>query len=245
MRLCVKHLTNMTITELTNKHFKGTFSTPPAVMQQKLQQIKAVVFDWDGVFNNGEKNGDNGSVFSEVDAMGTNLLRFNHFLRTKAIPITAVITGENNMPAFLLAKREHFNAVYYKALNKKVALNHLNSHYNIQPHEIVFVFDDVLDFSVAQVAGLRIMVGRQSNPLLIQFAIDNNLVDYITHNEGGKGAVREASELIVALSNLQNETFANRMHYSDTYLQYITERNEAGTAYFQINNNELTQQRPI
>ncbi|HMG83919.1 MAG TPA: hypothetical protein VK559_12840 [Ferruginibacter sp.] len=235
----------MTITELVHKHFKGNFITPPAVMQQKLQQIKAVVFDWDGVFNNGEKSGDNGSVFSEVDAMGTNMLRFNHYLRNKQVPVTAIITGENNMPAFLLAKREHFNAVYYKALNKKVALQHLNSHFNIQPHEILFVFDDVLDFSVAQVAGLRIMVGRSCNPLLIQFAVDNNLVDYITQNEGGKGAVREAAELILALSGLSTETFTHRMQYSNIYQQYITDRNEAGAAYFQINDNDITQQRPI
>jgi len=235
----------MTITETLNKHFKGKFITPPAVMQQKLLQIKAIIFDWDGVFNNGEKNGDGGSVFSEVDAMGTNMLRFNHYLRTKEVPVTTIITGENNMPAFLLAKREHFNAVYYKALNKKVALQHLNTHFNIDPHEVLFVFDDVLDFSVAQLAGLRIMVSRPSNPLLIQFAIDNNLVDYLTFTEGGKGAVREASELILALSELTTETFGNRMHYSEIYQQYIADRNEAGTAYFQINNNEITQQRPI
>ncbi len=235
----------MTITEVTNKHFRGTFITAPNVLQQKLQQIKTIIFDWDGVFNNGEKNGDGSSAFCEIDAMGTNLLRFNHYLLKKELPITAIITGENNVTAFQLAKREHFNAVYYKALNKKIALQHLNTHFNIEAHEVLFVFDDVLDFSIAQVAGIRIMVDRPCNPLLIQFAIDNNLVDYITANIGGEGAIREASELILALSNLSNETFINRMQYSDTYQEYIAKRNETGTAYFQVNNNEVTQQRPI
>jgi 3-deoxy-D-manno-octulosonate 8-phosphate phosphatase (KDO 8-P phosphatase) len=33
-------------------------------MTERLQSIKAFVFDWDGVFNNGEKHGGGSSSFS-------------------------------------------------------------------------------------------------------------------------------------------------------------------------------------
>ena len=35
-------------------HFKGSFITKPAEIQQKLAKVKAYVFDWDGVFNIGQ-----------------------------------------------------------------------------------------------------------------------------------------------------------------------------------------------
>ena len=54
----------------------GEFVSPPSVFIDKLKKIKAVLFDWDGVFNDGFKRGVDGSIFSEVDAMGTNLLRY-------------------------------------------------------------------------------------------------------------------------------------------------------------------------
>ena len=55
----------------------GEFITPPFVLMEKLKNIKAIVFDWDGVFNEGVKGGGNHSGFSEIDSMGTNMLRFS------------------------------------------------------------------------------------------------------------------------------------------------------------------------
>ena len=46
----------------------GNFITNEALMQEKLKSIKAFVFDWDGVFNNGEKSGGGSSNFNEVDS---------------------------------------------------------------------------------------------------------------------------------------------------------------------------------
>ena len=61
----------------------GMFVCSPEELKQKLMNVKAFVFDWDGVFNNGQKQSSGGSHFSEVDSMGLNLLRFSHYLRKK------------------------------------------------------------------------------------------------------------------------------------------------------------------
>src|ERR1700739_4497109 len=102
----------------------ATFLLPENEMKQKLRTIKAFVFDWDGVFNTGEKNGGGSSSFNEVDSMGTNLLRFGYYLQHKQLPKTAVISGEKNETAFYFANREHFDASYFKIVNKKWALDH-------------------------------------------------------------------------------------------------------------------------
>ncbi len=212
--------------------FKGNFLTEPRLLFKKLSQIKAFVFDWDGVFNNGVKDENGSSAFSEVDAMGTNLLRFNHYLRTGQVPVIAVISGEQNKAAVSLAKRERFNAVYYKMMHKIKALQHLCNEHNIEPYEVAFVFDDVLDFSMAQVCGLRIMVSRVCNPFLLDFVAENNLAEYITFADGGNHAVRESVELLTGLSGVYEETIEQRMQYSDNYQAYLKMRNKPETVFY-------------
>jgi len=78
----------------------GQFLTPVTDLANRIQQVKAFVFDWDGVFNNGSKLGAQGSSFSEIDSMGTNLMRYAYFLQhNQQLPVMALISGERNEPA--------------------------------------------------------------------------------------------------------------------------------------------------
>jgi 3-deoxy-D-manno-octulosonate 8-phosphate phosphatase (KDO 8-P phosphatase) len=224
--------------------FKGKFLIEPELLQQKLSHIRAIVFDWDGVFNNGIKNENGSSSFSEVDSMGINLLRFNHYLISRNNLFAAIISGEKNPLAFSFARREHFNEVYYKVRHKAEGINHVCKFNNLQPHEIAFVFDDVLDFSAAKICGARFMIGRNSTPLLTDFAIDNNLVDYMTSSDGGNHAVREITELIMALSGKYNETIRERMEFSNDYKHYWQMRNLIEPLFYTTNETVIIQQTP-
>ncbi len=224
--------------------FHGTFLVEPITLQEKLMKVKAFVFDWDGVFNNGTKDASGSSPFNEVDSMGINMLRFNHFLWKGKIPFTAVITGELNTAAFTFARREHFHGVYYSVKNKKEALLHLCERHGIEPHEVAFFYDDVLDLSVAELVGLRIMIGRPGSPLLSTFAQRNKLVDYITAMDGSRNAIREASELLMGLSGKYDETITQRVNYTDTYHQYITNRNAFEPSFYTLTYSEITEQQP-
>src|SRR5687768_623752 len=186
--------------------FTGEFITDKDQIVQKLSTIKAFVFDWDGVFNMGHKDENGCSTFSEVDSMGINLLRLNYYLRTKSCPKVAIITGENNKTAFGFAKREHFDAVYYNAKHKKLAVDHFCREFGLQPNQIAFVFDDVLDLSVASIVGIRCMLKREATPMFKKYVIGNQLVDYITQFGGGEYGVREITELLIGLSGSYNET---------------------------------------
>jgi 3-deoxy-D-manno-octulosonate 8-phosphate phosphatase (KDO 8-P phosphatase) len=210
----------------------GIFCSPASDIQQKLEKIKAFVFDWDGVFNDGSKRDQTGSGFTEPDAMGTNMLRFSYWLKNKSLPFTAIITGEENESALYLANREHFSSIYRKASNKKKSFEHFLLANQLQSNEVAFVFDDVLDLAVAAQCGLRIVAHRKTNPLFNEYLVTNNLVDYFTSTSGGENAVRESCELLIGLQGNYNEAITNRMDFSDTYQQYLTQRQRVETVVF-------------
>ena len=214
------------------ERFRGRFLTPPEQVREKLFRIKAYIFDWDGVFNSGFKDEDGSSPFSEVDSMGTNMLRLNHYLRTGSLPVTAILSGERNKAAFTLARRERFHAAYYSIRNKTTALSHICDTWRIRPEEVAFVFDDILDLSIADQCGLRVMVQRPCNPLLIDFAEKRQLADYITGLDGAHHAVRETAEMLCGISGKYDETISHRIAFSKTYRQYLSLRDGTETSFF-------------
>lgn len=215
------------------------FVTPFDEILQKFKNIKAFVFDWDGVFNNGEKNGGGSSSFNEIDSMGTNLLRFSYYLKNKTLPQTAIISGEKNESAFFFAKREYFSSSYYKIAHKKWALDHFCSIYTMHPNQICYFFDDVLDLSIAQQAGLRILVGRKASTLFTNYVKENKLADYVTGNQSGNFAIREACEMLMGVDQSFNEVITRRMNYDEIYQQYIISRNIIPTHFYTYNNRQI------
>ncbi|MCU0391403.1 MAG: phosphatase [Thermoflexibacter sp.] len=211
----------------------GEFVTPYKEIQNKLLSIRAWVFDWDGVFNNGIKDEQTGSVFAEPDAAGSNYLRFGHWLsHEKQHPYAIVITGANNPASFRFAQREHFHAVYLKVLNKIEALEHLKKEFGIDPSEVAFVFDDVLDLGVATLVGLRFLVRRNSSPLFTKFVRDRNLCDYITAHSGGEQGVREVCELVLGMSGVFDTVLEERIAFSQTYKEFLNGRNAVHPIFY-------------
>jgi 3-deoxy-D-manno-octulosonate 8-phosphate phosphatase (KDO 8-P phosphatase) len=222
--------------------FKGEFLAGPEELLQRLLKVKAYIFDWDGVFNNGDKDATGSSPFNEVDSMGINMLRFHHYLRMGHNPHTAVITGEKNVAAFTLAKREHFATVYSSIKNKKHALQHFCSAKNIALDEVAFFFDDVLDLAIAGSCGLRVLVGNSCNPMFVNLVKEKKLADYITACQGGNNALREATELLMGLTGQYNDTILQRAELTDNYQQYLAERNTMETTYFTLRGSEIVKQ---
>jgi 3-deoxy-D-manno-octulosonate 8-phosphate phosphatase (KDO 8-P phosphatase) len=222
--------------------FGGDFLTAAAAMQAKCYKVRAFVFDWDGVFNNGTKDASGSSPFSEVDSMGLNMLRFNHFIHWGHNPVVAVITGEHNEAAITLAKREHFHAVYSKIRNKKDALQHLCTAHGIEPHEVAYFFDDVLDLPIAAICGIRILISRSGSPLFTSMVKEECLADYITNATGGNNGVREACELLMGLRGDYSDTIMQRVHNSETYQKYLAERNATTSSFYSLTGTTITEQ---
>ena len=211
-------------------------------LAERINNTKAYVFDWDGVFNDGVKNTNGSSSFSDIDSMGVNMMRFCHFLRTGSNPISCIITGENNVDAFTFAKRESFHSVYYGVKTKTEALQHLCDSYGLKPSEITFFFDDILDLCVAKLVGTRIMCSRKCNPLLNQYVIERGMADYITQFPGGEHAVREATELLIGATGLYDAVLDNRVANSEAYRTYLAERNAHQPAFYTVKDSEIIKQ---
>jgi 3-deoxy-D-manno-octulosonate 8-phosphate phosphatase (KDO 8-P phosphatase) len=221
--------------EIIFKNQGGEFISSLSYIQEKLNKIKAFIFDWDGVFNSGTKAEGISSSYTEADSMGTNLLRFGFWLKNQQnLPIMAIITGENNQSAKKLAVREHFHHIYFKIPNKALAFRHLLKEFNLQAHEVAFCFDDVLDFPIAKQCGLKFMVRRDASPLFKQYAIENKLCDYITAQQGGNHAVREISDLMLGLYGVLDKVISERTDFSNLYTNYLQQRNIPETKMFSV-----------
>ena len=207
----------------------GAFIKDKETIAEKLKNIKAVIFDWDGVFHSGYKKDNSESSFSEADSMGINMLRFTYYLKNNEIPYTAIITGENNKTASYFAEREHFNHIFLKIKNKVEILNWLTKNKGFANDEVLFVFDDILDLSMAKECGVRFMVNREASFMLKEYCKKNTLYDYITKNDGGNHAIREICELAISLVGDYNDVISKRIAYSGIYSEYIHIRNSIVT----------------
>jgi len=203
----------------------GQFFLSEEAWKAKLAKVKALVFDWDGVFNAGVKSQAAGSPFSEPDSMGLNMLRFSFWLQNGHLPFTAIISGENNQTALQFAQREHLDAVMLKAKNKGESLTLLLKQNQLKVEECLFVFDDILDLSAAKIATARIQVNRTANPLFSDFVDQHKLCDYRTAHAGDQHAVREISELLIGLNGNYAEVIEKRMAFEGDYQNYLNQRN--------------------
>ena len=222
----------------------GNFVVPPSLISEKLSGIKAFIFDWDGVFNDGFKRDNLGSPFSEADSMGLNMLRFSYYLKYNFIPKIFIITGENNQPALTLSNREAFAGVFLNVKNKIQALDMICQEHALLAEEVAFSFDDILDLSLAEKAGLRFMVKRSASPLLTQMVIKESWVDYVTANEGGNHAVREISELVIGLNGNFGTVVNERVKFSNTYSSYLSERNQIEPTFYTGRTGQIEPLKP-
>ena len=222
----------------------GVFRIPSNEIQNRLLNVNALVLDWDGVFNDGVKDGEGGSLFSEVDSMGINMLRFSYYLKYERVLPVFIITGENNKPALRLSEREHFNGVYLKTTKKIDAIEHINKQFGLHHSGIAFVFDDVLDLGVAEEVLLRFYVRREANVLLNELVEDQKLADYFTFNTGSNNAVREVCELCMGLIGNYCETINQRKDFSPLYKAYLNTRNTIITQKFTGNKGEIEELIP-
>lgn len=210
----------------------GRFLTTADDMRKKLDQCRAVVFDWDGVFNDGQKAPGISSGYSEADSMGTNMLRYGLWLRDGELPYTAIITGENNDGATAFAEREHLAAIYSGIRRKQDVVAHLCAENGLNPGQVACVFDDINDLAMAETCGLRLMVRRDASPLFTDFVAREKLCDYVSGMHGGSNAVREICELLLGLMDSLADVVRSRVAFDEAYDGYFKVRQSASTAKY-------------
>ena len=156
-------------------------------MKQKLEKIKLLIMDVDGVLTDGQividDTGKEIKNFDVKDGFGIVLLK-------KAGIKTAIISARSSKAVSARAKDLKIDKVYQDAFPKVEAYETLIKSLKLADDEVCFIGDDLPDVPVLDRVGFAITVPDAAPEV-------KRVCDYITQREGGRGAVREVIELIL------------------------------------------------
>ncbi len=212
----------------------GTFLSSAGDLAKRLEGIRGIVLDWDGVFSAGAKGEGFGSTFTEADSMGLNLLRFALWREQGRLPIAGLISGENNPTARRFAAREHFHAAFSGAREKAQAIRGLCADFGVDARSLVCIFDDVNDLGMAELCGIRALVRREASPLLKDYVARHGLCDYMTGSGAGAHAVREIAELLLGLMGRFDDVVRSRVAWDTDYARYFEARQAVETQWIGV-----------
>ncbi len=154
---------------------------------ERAKRIKVIIFDVDGVMTDGSLMiGDDGQEyksFHSLDGLGMKLLK------ASGVEM-AIITGRTSNVVTKRAETTGIAHFYQGVEDKLEAFEDLVRKMNVSPEECAFMGDDVVDLPPMRRAGLAIAV-PSATPLVKEYA------HYTTQAQAGRGAVREACELLM------------------------------------------------
>jgi 3-deoxy-D-manno-octulosonate 8-phosphate phosphatase (KDO 8-P phosphatase) len=156
-------------------------------LKKKMQKIKLFITDVDGVLTDGRivlgNNGEEFKFFHVHDGMGIKLAQ-------EAGLKTAIITGRESELVATRAEELGIKEVYQDIHDKKQVFEELLARYNLTSEEAVYIGDDLNDLEIFAEVGLALTVADGVDKVKKE-------ADYVTEKRGGRGAVREAVELIL------------------------------------------------
>lgn len=156
-------------------------------LEARARKIKLLLMDVDGVLTNGDifvhADGSETKVFNVQDGHGIALAH-------RAGLRTGLITGRRSPAVEHRANDLGIAIVHQRSSDKLRDFLRTVAELNVLAEETAFIGDDITDIPPMRRVGLAIAVAN---------AHDNvkQVAHYVTKLEGGKGAVREAIELIL------------------------------------------------
>jgi 3-deoxy-D-manno-octulosonate 8-phosphate phosphatase (KDO 8-P phosphatase) len=154
----------------------------------RAKLIRLMAFDVDGVMTDGGLFlSDSGEEFKRFNALDGHGLKM---LRASGVEI-AIITGRTSRCVAARAQNLGITHVYQGVENKLAAMQELLEKLKLSNDDAGYMGDDVVDLPVMRNAALAITV--PDSPQLVR-----KHAHYVTLCGGGKGAVREACELIMS-----------------------------------------------
>jgi 3-deoxy-D-manno-octulosonate 8-phosphate phosphatase (KDO 8-P phosphatase) len=156
-------------------------------LAERCAQIELVVLDVDGVLTDGRIVYGGGDVeikaFHVRDGSG---LKFWAAVGKRA----AIITGRDSPMVTRRAAELDINLLVQGAVDKLVALRSILAATDLRPAEVAAIGDDLPDLPVLQAVGLAIAVADACPEARVA-------AHHVTQAPGGRGAVREAIELVM------------------------------------------------
>ena len=154
---------------------------------EKARTVKLLILDVDGVMTDGaisyDDEGRETKSFNSKDGHGIKLFM-------GAGLQVALITARSSKIVSNRAAELGIATVYQGATDKLSVFLKILKDLSLDPAETAYMGDDVIDLPVLKRAGLSVAPSDASADVIER-------VDYITERPGGRGAVREAVEVIL------------------------------------------------
>jgi 3-deoxy-D-manno-octulosonate 8-phosphate phosphatase (KDO 8-P phosphatase) len=154
---------------------------------QKAKNIKAFIFDIDGVLTDGkiilDDNGVETKSFDIKDGFALWNIKEMGFVR-------AIITGGKASVVENRAKQLKIDYLFLGALDKLTAYNDFKQQSGFEDYQIAYMGDDLIDLPIITRCGLATCPND---------AVDEvkKRVDIVMNAKGGNGAVRELIEIVL------------------------------------------------
>ena len=164
-------------------------------LEQKCQGVELLLTDVDGVLTDGgvilNNEGVESKQFHIRDGFGLRLWKQAGFK-------CGIVTGRNSQVVRLRAQELGIEIVRQGIQDKATVVEEILKKHNLQPQQLAYVGDDLIDLGTIRLAGLGIAVGDAADEV-------KSAADYTTKALGGKGAIREVVELILKAKKVWND----------------------------------------
>ncbi len=167
----------------------------------RAADVKALIFDVDGVLTNGgiiyTNSGDELKIFNVKDGQ-----IIQHLIRNNIL--VGAITGRSSQLVERRCKELKLDFFYQGIKDKFSCLEEVMEKHGLKKNEVAYIGDDIIDLKVITNCGL----GIAPSDALEYVKSASNLVTSAT---GGNGVIREVGDLILASKGLLKEIIDNHL----------------------------------
>ena len=157
--------------------------------KEKLKNIKAFIFDVDGVFTDGkiylEPGGDFVRAVDMKDGYAVNYA-------IKQGYIIGIISGGFSETVRKRFQFLNITDIYLNSKDKKSDFEDFYFKYGLKPEEILYMGDDIPDYEVMKICGLATCPADAVEEI-------KSIASYISTFPGGNGCVRDVIEQVLKL----------------------------------------------
>ena len=162
-----------------------------------MNDIKAFVFDVDGVLTDGTVHvAEDGQLLRHMN------IKDGYAMKTaidKGYPV-CIISGGSNEGVRVRLQNLGINSVHLGVSDKVEKFYEFCDGYEIKPEEVLYMGDDIPDYLVMQKVGLP-TCPQDASPEI------KGISKYISHKNGGKGAVRDVIEQVLKVQGKWMDDF--------------------------------------
>lgn len=156
-------------------------------MRERLQKIRLLLLDVDGVLTDGrivyDNNGVEAKAFNVRDGHGLKMLQ-------RAGVRIGIITGRSSRVVELRAAELGIEILHQGAKDKLVPYRQVLAELALADSEVAYVGDDVVDLPILRRVGFAATVADACEDV-------KPLVHHVCRKPGGQGAVREICDLLL------------------------------------------------